>query len=85
MSMILSEMAVTDAEIYVMRVNNPYEADEWSELVTYIPVRWDSSMSKTEFRKDVFDVVEAIEKMYANHHDQLISIEVRFKRDYINA
>ena len=80
---IIPDTEYADAEIWVMTVDKPFHEDETGHLLTVIPFQIGDWSAMKEFRKQVFEVADALSKTYYNYPDA-ISIEVKFKNNYVN-
>jgi hypothetical protein len=83
MSIIIPDTEYADAEIWVMTVDNAFHVDETRNLLTVIPFQIGDWSEMEEFRKQVFQVADALSKTYYKY-PETISIEVKFKNNYIN-
>lgn len=80
---IIPDTEYADAEIWVTTIDKPFHEDETSHLLTIIPFQNGDCTTQAEFRKQVFAVVESLEKTYY-HYPEAIGIEVKFKNKYVN-
>lgn len=83
MGIIIPDTEYADAEIWVMTVDKAFHVDETRSLLTVIPFQIGDWSEREEFRKQVFEVADALEKTYYKYPDA-ISIEVKFKNNYVN-
>lgn len=84
MSIIIPDVEYADAEIWVMTIDNPFNEDETRSLLTRIPFcngAYDDGML---FRDLVFKAADALRDVYSVWGDTGVSIEVRFKIEYVN-
>ena len=83
MGIIIPDTEYADAEIWVMTVDKPFHEDETRNLLTVIPLQRGDCPNLKEFRDCVFEVADVLTKGYYYHPDA-ISIEVKFKNNYVN-
>jgi hypothetical protein len=83
MSIIIPDTESADAEIWITTIDNPFHENETGHLLTVIPFCKGGWKDSKEFRGDVLSAADALAGVY-QHYPETISIEVKFKENYIN-